>query len=320
VSINVVRTAEGWYVQRGGEAFPVRAEASSTAELVTAGLEAVRAAASATTGAVPAGELSLLSPVTTPCRVVAQAVNYRSHARETGFGDDTPPVFFRKSSASVSGPTDDVVRPAHVRLLDYEVELGLVMGRRLAIGALVTDADLSGYVAGLVMSNDVSARDVQLEKGQFYESKSYPTFTPTGPRLVLLDRPDHARLSGLRLRLWVNGKLRQDGTVTDMITRPAAALTQLARFQTLDPGDLFLTGTPGGTALHAPRAIVAKVGGLLPAGLKWGVFLSRQERNPDYLKAGDVITASIATENGGLDLGVQRTVVRDGSGEDWRLR
>jgi 2-keto-4-pentenoate hydratase/2-oxohepta-3-ene-1,7-dioic acid hydratase in catechol pathway len=276
-------------------------------------LEQVRAAASATAGGVPAAGLSLRSPVTTPCRVVAQAVNYRSHARDTGGGEDPPPVFFRKSSASVSGPTDDVVRPSHVRLLDYELEVGLVLGRRLAIGAMVTDADLPRYVAGLVMSNDISARDVQLEKGQFYESKSYPTFTPTGPRLVLLAPEDFQHLPGLRLRLWVNGELRQDGTVADMITRPAAALTLLARFQPLDPGDLVLTGTPGGTALQAPPAVIEKLGDLLPTPLKWSVFFARQQRNPAYLKAGDVITASIATDGGTLDLGTQRLVVRDGS-------
>jgi len=311
VSINVLRTAEGWWAQRGSEAFPVNAELPTTAALVTKGLEAVRAAASATEGGVPAGELSLLSPVTTPCRVVAQAVNYRSHARESGFADDPPAVFFRKSSASLSGPTDDVVRPAHVRLLDYEVELGLVMGRGLAIGTAVANDDLPRYVAGVVMSNDVSARDVQLGEGQFYESKSYPTFTPTGPRLVLLDAEDFPLLSELRLRLWVNGDIRQDQTAADMITRPAAALTLLARFQTLDPGDMVLTGTPGGTALHAPPVIVEKVGGLLPPRLKWQVFFSREERNPGYLHASDVITASIATHDRALDLGTQRTVVRD---------
>jgi 2-keto-4-pentenoate hydratase/2-oxohepta-3-ene-1,7-dioic acid hydratase in catechol pathway len=117
--------------------------------------------------------------------VVAQAVNYRSHARDTGSGEDPPAVFFRKSSASVSGPIGDVVRPGHVRLLDYELELGLVIGQRLAIGATVTDAGLPRYVAGLVMCNDISARDIQLEKGQFYESKSYPDLhsdrSPAGP-------------------------------------------------------------------------------------------------------------------------------------------
>jgi 2-keto-4-pentenoate hydratase/2-oxohepta-3-ene-1,7-dioic acid hydratase in catechol pathway len=272
---------------------------------------AVGAAASAGAGGVPADRLPLLSPVTTPCRVVAQAVNYPSHAQEAGVGEDPPPVFFRKSSASVSAPTGEVIRPAHVRLLDYELEVGLVMGHRLPIGAAVTDADLPGYVAAVVMCNDLSARDVQLEKGQFYESKSYPTFTPTGPRLVLLGGDDFGRLAGLRLRLWVNGELRQDALMAEMVTRPAAALTLLARFQPLDPGDLLLTGTPGGTALQAPPAVIEKLGDLLPAPLKWRVFFSRQERNPAYLKAGDVVTASIATGDGVLDLGAQRVVVHD---------
>ena len=271
----------------------------------------MRAAASATVGGVPADRLPLRSPVTTPCRVVAQAVNYSSHADDAGAGEDPPTVFFRKSSASVSAPTGEVSRPAHVRLLDYELEVGLVMGHRLPIGAAVTDADLPGYVAAVVMCNDLSARDVQLEKGQFYESKSYPTFTPTGPRLVLLGLDDFGRLAGLRLRLWVNGELRQDAFMAEMVTRPAAALTLLARFQPLDPGDLLLTGTPGGTALQAPPAVIEKLGDLLPTPLKWRVFFSRQERNPAYLRAGDVVTASIATGDGVLDLGVQRVVVHD---------
>jgi 2-keto-4-pentenoate hydratase/2-oxohepta-3-ene-1,7-dioic acid hydratase in catechol pathway len=311
LSVAVVRTADGWYVQRGAEAFPVDAELPSTRALVADGLGAVRAARA---GGVPVDRLSLRSPVTTPCRVVAQAVNYRSHARQSGFGDDPPAVFFRKSSGSISGPTDDIVRPAHVRLLDYEIELGLVIRHGPDAGTAVRDADLPDYIAGLVMCNDVSARDVQLEKGQFYESKSYPTFTPTGPRLVLLEADDFARLPGLRLRLWVNGELRQDGTAAELVIRPAAALSLLARFQRLDPGDLLLTGTPGGTALQAPPAVIEKMGDLLPTPLKWRVFLSRQERNPAYLKAGDVITASIATQDGALDLGSQRTMVRDPGG------
>jgi 2-keto-4-pentenoate hydratase/2-oxohepta-3-ene-1,7-dioic acid hydratase in catechol pathway len=181
LSINLLRTADRWWVERGSVAFPVDAELPSTAELLTNGVSTVHAAASEGVGGVPAEGLTLLSPVTTPCRVVAQAVNYRSHAQDTGAGDDPPPVFFRKSSASVSAPIGEVIRPSHVRLLDYELEVGLVMGHRLPIGAAVTDANLPGYVAAAVMCNDFSARDVQLEKGQFYESKSYPTFTPTGP-------------------------------------------------------------------------------------------------------------------------------------------
>jgi 2-keto-4-pentenoate hydratase/2-oxohepta-3-ene-1,7-dioic acid hydratase in catechol pathway len=92
--------------------------------------------------------------------------------------------------------------------------------------------------------------------------------------------------------------------VAELITGPAAALSLLAGFQRLDPGDLLLTGTPGGTALQAHPAVVAKMGDLLlPTPLKWRVFFARQERNPTYLKAGDVITASIASTDGVLDLG-----------------
>ena len=313
MSVDLVRTTEGWYVVHGGQAYAVKGDFASTAALITNGLDAVRAATESPVGGTPAGDLTLLSPVTTPCRVLAQAVNYRGHADQAGVRHGAQPVFFRKSSSSVSGPTADILWPAHARLLDYEVELGLVIGSPMAIGTTVTAADLPRYVAGLVVCNDVSARDIQLEKGQFYEGKSYPTFTPTGPRLVLLDRHEYAMLSRLRLRLWVNGRLRQDQTTADMLIQPAVALTMLARFQRLDPGDLLLTGTPAGTALRAPSIVLEKIGGLLPDHLKWRIFFRREERNPDYLRAGDVITAQVATHDGALDLGTQRTVVRRGA-------
>ena len=174
----------------------------------------------------------------------------------------------------------------------------------------MTEADLPRYVAGLVITNDVSAREVQLPKTQFYESKSYPTFTPVGPRLVLLDDADFAHLDRLRLRLSVNGVLRQDRTITDMIVRPAAALTLLSRFQPLDPGDLLLTGTPGGTALKAPPQVAGDARrGCCLRRRSGGLFFARQAKNPDYLQDGDVVTAGIGTDDGALDLGVQRTPV-----------
>ncbi|HEV2375198.1 MAG TPA: fumarylacetoacetate hydrolase family protein [Streptosporangiaceae bacterium] len=309
MSINIVRTVGSWWVERDGRATAVRTQARTTADLL-ADRGAVEAAARDGSAAVDASELNLLSPVTTPCRVIAQMVNYRSHARDSGFDPDTvPPTFFRKASGSVSGPRDTIVKPAHVQLLDYEVELGLVLGAPLLLGTVVAEADLPTYVAGLVIANDVSARDVQLRKGQFYEAKSYPTFTPVGPRLTLLEEPEFAQLAGLRLRLSVNDVLRQDQTLADMIVPPAQALTVLAQFQALDPGDLLLTGTPGGTALKAPPKVVEKIGALLPPEVKWRAFFARQARNPAYLRSGDVVTAQIATGDGTLDLGTQRTVV-----------
>ncbi|MGV9502638.1 fumarylacetoacetate hydrolase family protein [Streptomyces sp. NPDC003642] len=310
MSTNVLRTADGWWVQRGDRAIPVDTKADTTAELI-ADRAAVREATQSADTGTPVTDLVALSPVTTPCRVVAQMVNYRSHARDSGFTGDIPPAFFRKASGSVSGPHESIVRPSHVKLLDYEIELGLVMGAPLPIGTVVDERDLPSYVAGLVVANDVSARDVQLTKTQFYESKSYPTFTPTGPYLSLLEPEDFAHLLDLRLKLSVNGELRQDRTLADMIVRPAQALTLLARFQTLDPGDLLLTGTPGGTALKAPPKPVEKIGALLPPAVKWKAFFRSQAKNPHYLHAGDVITATIATPDGRIDLGEQRTPVAD---------
>ncbi|MEU3856462.1 fumarylacetoacetate hydrolase family protein [Streptomyces sp. NPDC028722] len=312
MSTNVLRTTDGWWVVRGEHALRVDTKAVTTAELL-ADRDAVREAAtsaSAESGA-PVADLVALPPVTTPCRLVAQMVNYRSHARDSGFRGDIPPTFFRKASGSVSGPHEDIVRPDHVKFLDYEVELGLVMGASLPVGTLVEERDLPRYVAGLVLTNDVSARDVQLTKTQFYESKSYPTFTPTGPYLALLEPEDFAHLLNLRLRLSVNGVPRQDRTLADMIVRPAQALTLLARFQTLDPGDLLLTGTPGGTALKAPPKPVEKIGALLPPAMKWKAFFNSQAKNPRYLRDGDLVTATIATPDGRIDLGEQRTAVAD---------
>ncbi|MGP4002928.1 fumarylacetoacetate hydrolase family protein [Streptomyces sp. 8N706] len=315
MSIDVIRSADGWWVARDGHGVRVETAGTTTAELL-ADRAAVGKAADRIAGAedtadrVPVAELDVLSPVTAPCRLVAQMVNYRSHARDAGFGDDVPPTFFRKSSGSISGPRDDILRPPHVRLLDYEIELGLVIGAELPTGVEVTRADLPRYVAGLVVANDVSARDIQLVQGQFYEAKSYPTFTPTGPHLTLLEPQEFDRLIDLRLQLSVNGVLRQDRTLADMIVRPARALSLLARFQQLGPGDLLLTGTPGGTALKAPPKPVEKLGALLPPRVRWKTFFARAEKNPAYLRHGDVVTARIATPDGALDLGEQRTMVR----------
>jgi 2-keto-4-pentenoate hydratase/2-oxohepta-3-ene-1,7-dioic acid hydratase in catechol pathway len=113
----------------------------------------------------------------------------------------------------------------------------------------------------------------------------------------------------LRLTLAVNGEVRQDNTVADMIVRPARALTLLSRFQPLAAGDLLLTGTPGGTALTAPPKVVEKVAALLPPATKWRLFFKRQAGNPRYLHDGDLVTATIATADGALDLGTQRTRV-----------
>ncbi|WP_413100048.1 fumarylacetoacetate hydrolase family protein [Streptomyces sp. Inha503] len=311
MSINVARTDDGWWVESDGRLTPIRTEAGTTAELLADRSEVEKAARAPDPNGPRLQDTEMLSPVTVPARVVAQMVNYRSHAQDSGFSPDTvPPAFFRKSSGSVCGPTADIRCPDHVRFLDYEVELGLVIGRRIDVGTSLTEGELADVVAGIVVTNDVSARDIQLTRTQFYESKSYPTFTPVGPFLTLVNGAELAALERLRLTLSVNGEVRQDSTVADMIVKPARALNLLARFQALDVGDLVLTGTPGGTALKSPGAVVEKIGALLPPAVKWKTFFKSQADNPHYLKDGDVVAATISDPIQGINLGQQMNIVR----------
>lgn len=310
MTTTVLRTPEGWWVQTAKGAARISTSAVTTAELLADRAAIYAAAASGDT--VYVGDLTLLSPVTVPCRVIAQMTNFESHVKDSGMDPKTVPLtFFRKSSASITGPSGEIVRPAHVGLLDYEVEIGLVIGRDVPAGSTVTENDLADIIAGLTITDDVSARDVQLPQTQFYEAKSYPTFTPVGPALVLLDAGELARFGDLRLRLSVNGEERQNALVEgDMLYGPLQALQSLTRFQDLAAGDLVLTGTPAGTALSAPPKPIEIIGNLLPPAVKWKAFFSRQANNPKYLQHGDIIEASVASDDGTIDLGVQRLTVR----------
>jgi 2-keto-4-pentenoate hydratase/2-oxohepta-3-ene-1,7-dioic acid hydratase in catechol pathway len=310
MSTSVLRTADAWWVQTTKGAAKIATTATSTRELL-ADRDTIEAAAHGT-DVVPVDTLELTSPVTAPCRVVAQMTNFASHVKDAGMNPKSIPLtFFRKASASITGPFDDIVKPSHVKFLDYEVEIGLVIGKDIPVGTTISESNLADYIAGLVVTNDVSARDIQLPQTQFYEAKSYPTFTPVGPALVLLDPDELKRFGDLRLQLRVNGEVRQDMIVDDdMIYRPLQAMQALTRFQDLVAGDLVMTGTPAGTALSAPPKPVEIIGSLLPPAVKWKAFFKRQAKNTKYLKRGDTVELSVATDDGTIDLGTQRTVVR----------
>lgn len=314
MTISVLRTVDAWWIQTATGAYRIDTRANTTAELLAENAAIGEAAIAAAEGLdlVPVGSLELISPVTTPCRVIAQMTNFTSHVKDAGMDPDTVPLtFFRKSSASITGPFGDIVKPAHVRFLDYEVEIGLVIGRDIPVGTTIAEGDLDKYIAGLVVTNDVSARDIQLPQTQFYEAKSYPSFTPVGPALVLLSAEELQRFGDLRLQLRVNGQVRQNKLVAgDMIYPPLQALQSLARFQDMAAGDLILTGTPVGTALSAPPKPVEIIGALLPPAVKWKAFFKRQASNTKYLQQGDAVETSIATDDGAIDLGTQRNMVR----------
>ena len=142
MTISVLRTTDGWWVQTSTGAAKISTTAATTGELL-ADRAAIEAAA-ASEGSVSIDELSLLSPVTTPCRVIAQMTNFESHVRDSGMDPKTVPLtFFRKTSGSISGPTDDIVKPPHVKLLDYEIEIGLVFGKTLTVGTKIDASNVA---------------------------------------------------------------------------------------------------------------------------------------------------------------------------------
>lgn len=187
------------------------------------------------------------APISRPGSVICIGMNYAAHAAESGSAPPTEPVVFFKHPASVVGPFDDVWLPPGAERLDWEVELGVVIGRRTR--RLRSPADAAACIAGYVVSHDVSERRYQLEAGgtQWSKGKCYETWNPVGPWLV--PASEFGTTPDLALRSWVGGGLRQDSRTGDMIFDVATIVWELSQFMTLEPGDLVNTGTPEGVAL-----------------------------------------------------------------------
>jgi 5-oxopent-3-ene-1,2,5-tricarboxylate decarboxylase/2-hydroxyhepta-2,4-diene-1,7-dioate isomerase len=191
--------------------------------------------------------LELLPPITRPSKILALGRNYQAHADETGFSPPDEPLFFAKAPSSIVGPGDGIVYPAIVERLDPEIELGVVIGSRAKD---VPGDEAMDHVAGYTIVNDVTARAMQFrdieEHKPWFRGKSFDTFTPVGPYLVLKDEiPDP---HDLRITLRVNGQVRQDAPTAHCIFTVPQIVQYISTFMTLEPGDLIATGTPGGIA------------------------------------------------------------------------
>lgn len=213
-------------------------------------------------------------PFTRPSKIVCVGLNYSKHAAESKMPVPTEPILFFKSTTSYTGPNEDVIIPKNSVKTDWEVELGVVIGKR---ASYVDENKAMDYVAGFCLHNDYSERAFQLERnGQWVKGKSADTFAPLGPYLVTKDEvPNYGNL---RLWLKVNGKMLQDSNTNDLIFGVPHLVHYISQFMTLLPGDVISTGTPAGVGM-----------GLNP---------------PTYLKPGDVVEL-------GIDgLGTQKQVAR----------
>jgi len=197
-------------------------------------------------------------------KIIGVGLNYRDHAEETGLALPKEPTLFLKATSALCGPGDDLVMPREAKSVDWEVELGVVIGKP---GVYIAERDALDHVLGYCIGIDFSERDFQFNRGgQGFKGKSADTFAPLGPWLATRD--EIADPQDVALRLSVNGKLRQSGSTRDMIFPVSELVSYISRFMSLQPGDVILTGTPAGVGLG--------------------------QKPPAYLQAGDTVTASIS--------------------------
>ncbi|TGK14147.1 fumarylacetoacetate hydrolase family protein [Leptospira fletcheri] len=293
-----------WGFYKDGSLTPLEFGDVSTAEF----LKSVPKGRKNKTGTkLPLERILILSPITAPCQIICQGANYRQHLIESGLNpnDKTYNMFFTKSDASLSPPVGNIARPKHVKLLDYEIELGLVFGKRIDSETKLTRDNASQFIVAFFMANDVAARDIQLPQLQWYKGKSYRTFLPAGPMLSVLEPGDFELLEKLELTLTVNDEIRQHDSASNLVYKPIETILELSQFCNINPGDVLLTGTPSGCALKAPGKFVQKIAGLLSEKKKWELFVKGQSKRKEYLQPNDRVRSSIRTADRRIDLGEQ---------------
>jgi 2,4-didehydro-3-deoxy-L-rhamnonate hydrolase len=218
------------------------------------------------------GEERIGAPIARPHQILGIGLNYSDHAAETGAAVPDEPIMFTKSPNTLVGPNDDVRIPRGSTKLDYEVELGMVIGSRTSYLDSVEQA--RSAIAGYLVVNDVSERAFQIERGsQWSKGKSAETFNPAGPWLVTPDEIDDVR--NLRMWLDVSGVRRQNGSTSTMIFDPYFIVHYLSQFLVLEPGDLIDTGTPPGVAMGMQPQVWLKAGDVIELGIE-GLGSQRQ--------------------------------------------
>ncbi len=183
------------------------------------------------------------SSIPRPGKIVCIGLNYSDHAKEAGMAEPEEPIIFMKATSALSGPFDPIKKPRAATELDWEVELGIVIGKKARY--LDSESEALSHIAGYTIANDVSERAFQLKhSGQWTKGKSHDTFCPTGPWVVT---PDEVGDPGnLRMKLSVNGETMQDGNTNTMIFPVSKIIHYLSQYMTLEAGDLIITGTPPG--------------------------------------------------------------------------
>ena len=246
--------------------------------LLEAGPSALAQAKTAAANAprIPLASVKLLAPILRPPKLLAIGLNYADHVAEANIETPKFPTVFTKLPTSVAGPFDDIHLPRVSSMLDYEGELGFVIGRRCRH---VPNDRAHEVIAGYLVHNDVSVRDWQMRVSQWTMGKAFDTHAPLGPWLTTADEIDP---HGLALRTWVNGDLRQDSNTKNLIFDCAAIVEHISTVCTLEPGDVIVTGTPGGVGAARKPMQLLKVGDVVRIEIEGlGAIENRVIAEPD---------------------------------------
>jgi 2-keto-4-pentenoate hydratase/2-oxohepta-3-ene-1,7-dioic acid hydratase in catechol pathway len=205
------------------------------------------------------------APFARPHQIICIGLNYADHAKESGAEVPPEPIIFTKAPNTLIGPNDNVIIPKDSVKCDWEVELGIVIGKQAKY--LASPAEAEAHIAGYVLCNDVSEREFQLERqGQWSKGKSCETFNPAGPWLVTRD--ELSDVSDLKMSLNVNGQVRQNSTTAQMVFKPDFLVYYLSQFMVLEPGDLINTGTPPGVGLGLKPPVFLQDGDLMELAIE----------------------------------------------------
>ena len=219
----------------------------------------------------PLSEVRLLAPVNRPGKIIAVGLNYRDHAIETKQEIPISPVIFAKFPSSINGPDSDVVIPGDDPQVDYEAELGVVIGRT---AKTVSETAALEYVAGYMPLNDVSARRWQFADKQWVRGKSCDTFCPTGPWLTTVDEVPNPHALSIRMR--VNGKTVQNSNTSNLIFRIPTLIQFISAAITLEPGDIIATGTPDGVGVFRNPPVFLQRGDVMEVDIeRLGILRNR---------------------------------------------
>lgn len=259
--------------------------------------------------------LSFVSPISNNIQMFAQGLNYCDHREESGLKVDAHEeenLMFAKAASSICGPHDDIYRPIGCELLDYEIELGVVLKRDIHGPTQVTDSNIGDYIGALFLCNDVSARDFMFGAPmmQWFKGKSQRTFCPAGPVLYLLDQGDEKQLYSLELTLKMNGKIKQNATTEQLIHKPPKTLTDISQYADINYGDCILTGTPGGViGGHSVKTALAILLNFKNDKKRRQKFIEAQKARATFLQPGDFLELEIKSLDGSINLGKQKNMI-----------